>query len=570
LQAAIASRLMTNKIEPNEQLTPLKRLERDASRVKEIVSVLLRYRLADLLAGLNIPAFVDPAVEGDPPLATDQTQEERIRLALTELGPTFIKVGQLLSTREDLIGQALAEELAKLQSNAPPDPPEVVANTITRELGRPPSEIFAEFEPEAFASASIAQVHKAMLWSGEVLAVKVQKSGIQEQIEADFSILDSLAQMAEGHSETAKSWGVVRMVEEFKRTVINDLNFTRELRNLQTFENNFEEDFSVRFPTPWPELSTRRVLTMDFLDGILGTDVEALQQSGEDLQAFAYRGANVYLKMIFRDSFYHADPHPGNLMMLRDGVLGVIDCGTVGRIDEGLRDDLESLVETVTQGDVESLTNNLWALCKDQTDDARTALQSDLSALLEQSQGSLKDVNISGILTGMLQIFQKYRLSVRPGLTALLRTLVELDGTARRLDPQFSLATVLEPYESEAIRRRMDPRWLMKKARKGILEWTEFLENFPKDLSTTLHKIRTGEFRVRLEHHSLNSIINRVVLGILTASLILGSSLLWSTNAPPLIDGVSALGAIGFICVLILSATLYRAIKESGEITPDD
>ncbi len=560
---------MTNKIEPSEQLSPLKRLERDATRVKQIVSVLVRYRLADLLAMLNIPAFVDPMVESAD-ATTDQTQEERIRLALTELGPTFIKAGQLLSTREDVVGAALALELAKLQSNAPPDPPEVVIETITRELGRPPSEIFAEFEEEAYASASIAQVHKAMLWSGEMLAVKVQKHGIQEQIEADFSIMESLAEMAEEHSESAKNWGVVRMVQEFKRTIFNDLNFSREQRNIQAFENNFEDDFSVRFPAVWPEFSTRRVLTMEFFQGILGTDIEALQESGENLEAFAFRGANVWLKMIFRDGFYHADPHPGNLMMLPNGVLGILDCGTVGRIDEGLRDDLESLVETITQGDVESLTNNLWALCKDQTDDTKTALQSDLSSLLEESQGSIKQVNVPGILNGMLLIFQKYQLSVRPGLAALLRTLVELDGTARRLSPKFSLATVLEPYESEAIRRRMDPRWIMKKARKGMLEWTQFLENLPKDLSTTLHKIRTGEFRVRLEHHSLNSIINRVVLGILTASLILGSSLLWSYKAPPLIGEISAMGAIGFAAAIVCSWMLYRAIKESGEITPDD
>ena len=560
---------MTKKIETTEHLSPLKRLERDTVRVKEIFSVLMRYRLAGLLSTLNIQAFVDETAE-EPTDPSEQSKEERIRLALTELGPTFIKAGQLLSTREDIVGIALAEELAKLQSDAPPDPPEVVATTIARELGRPVSEIFQEFEPEAFASASIAQVHKAMLWSGEVLAVKVQKRGAQEQIEADLSIMESLAQMAEEHSDHAKTWGVVRMVQEFRRVILNDLNFTRELRNIQTFEINFDEDFSVRFPTPWPELSSRRVLTMEFLDGILGTDIEALRESGEDLDAFAFRGANVYLKMIFRDGFYHADPHPGNLMLLRDGVLGIIDCGTVGRIDDALRDDLESLVESITQNDVEALTDTLWAQSKDQSDEAKIDLQTDVANLLENSEGSMKDVNFTVILVGMLQIFQKYKIAVRPGLTSLLRTLVELDGTARRLSPTFSLATVLQPYESEAIRRRLDPRWLMKKAKKGMFEWAEFLENLPKDLSTTLHKVRTGEFRVRLEHHSLNSIVNRVVLGILTASLILGSSLLWSSKAPPLINGVSALGALGFAAVLLLSWMLYKAIKESGEITPPD
>ena len=560
---------MSDRVNQTKQLSPIKRLERDASRVREIVGVLVRYGFADWLAAVHIQAFVDPTAEPQEGIAK-QSKEERIRLALIELGPTFIKVGQLLSTRPDLINPALAQELSKLLEDVPPDPPEVVATTLAQELGSPVNVLFAEFDPQPYASASIAQVHRALLGCGCEVAVKVQKRGIQAQVEADLSIMESAGQIAEEHSDAMKALGVAQMVEEFKRTILNDLDFNRELRNIETFRANFENDPTVRFPATWPEYSARRVLTMEFLAGISGSNVQEVQEAAGDVDAFAERGANVYLNMIFRDSFYHADPHPGNLMLLPGGVVGVVDCGTVGRIDEGLREDLESLVEAITRNDIESLTHTLWNLSPEESDEEEQRLHSDLSALLEDADVTSENANVSAVLIGMLRIFHKYRLSVRHGLTALLRTIIELDGTARSLSPSFNLQSVLQPYESKIVARKLDPTRWFEKSRKNAREWVEFLEDLPSDLSKTLHKVRTGELRVRLEHRNLNSIVNRVVLGLIIAALILGSSLLWSFKAPPLFDGVSLLGIVGYAAVLILGWLLYRAIKDSGEISPQD
>ncbi len=560
---------MSDKSRQSDQLLPSKQTDIDMARLRQIANVMVRYGLADWLSAVGIAAF---RAEGESKnhALENQTKEERIRLALTELGPTFIKVGQLLSSMPDVVGPKLAAELSTLQADVPADPPGVAAATVANELGRPIDDLFKKFEIEPWASASVAQVHRAQLWSGEIVAVKIQKDGIREQVESDLAIIEYAARLAEDHSETMKSWGAVRMAQEFRRTILNDLDFNRERKNIEMFRKNFEDDPNVYFPATYEGYSTDRVLVMDYLDGILGNDLECLEQSGEDLEAFACRGANVYLKMIFRDGFYHADPHPGNLMLLPEGVVGIVDCGTVGKIDEALQEDLEALVEAITEGDVNSLSNTIWDQSKEQSDESKENIRADLAILLEDAQGSVSQINTSGILTGMLQVFQKYKVSVRPGLTALLRMLVLLDGTARRLNPKFSLQSVLEPYEQEAIKRRLDPRTILKKARKGLRAWSEFLEGLPSDLSKTLHKVRTGELHVRLQHRNLDSIVNRAVLGIITSSLILGSSLLWSMKAPPIVNGISLLGGIGFVVALILAWTLYKAIKDSGKISPEN
>jgi ubiquinone biosynthesis protein len=402
------------------------------------------------------------------------------------------------------------------------------------------------------------------------VAVKVQKEGIQAKVEADLSVLQSLAELAEKNSETYRDWQVVRLVREFRRSLLNELDFQRELRNLEAFDRNFEGDPNVHFPRTWPEYSSRRVLTMEHLEGPLGTDIDAIRASGVDLNEFAARGANIYLQMIFRDSFYHADPHPGNLMLLPGGVVGILDCGMVGTLDENLRDDLESLVSAITESDAEALTATLWAQSKGQPESARDELHTDIADLLAESKRPLGSLDIGLILNGVMDIFRKYRVAPRPGLTQLLRMLILLDGTARRLNPDFSLDGILKPYEEEAVKRRLEPGRLWKQLQRSLIEWDKFIRVLPGELTSTMQRVRTGEFRVGLEHRHLDSVVNRLVLGIMTSSLILGSSLLWSLKAPPLIQDISIFGAVGFIFSLVMAFVLYRAIRSSGKTVPKD
>jgi len=307
---------------------------------------------------------------------------------------------------------------------------------------------------------------------------------------------------------------------------------------------------------------------MEYMDGALGTQLNDLRLRKEDLDAFARRSADVYLNMIFRDGFYHADPHPGNIMLLRDGVVGILDCGMVERVDEGLREDLESLIGAVTRGDADDLTDTLWARARNQPEKAKEELRADITDLLLESQGTLEDVG--NILTGILKIFQKYHVNIRPGITALLRTMVILDGTARRQSSDFNLQSMLEPYEAEAVKRRMQPGYMLRRFGHAFVKWDRFIEHLPGELSETLHKMRSGELRVELKHRHLDAVINRLVLGILTAAMFLGSSLLWSMKAPPMISGVSVFGAVGYCIAVILGWQVYKAIKDSGKVAPQD
>jgi ubiquinone biosynthesis protein len=290
---------------------------------------------------------MNPANQSIADLATPV----RIRLALSELGTTFIKFGQMLSTRPDLVGPDVAAELAHLQSQTPPDPPGAAEATIEKELGSAPSALFASFDSTPFASASIAQVHHARLHSGEAVVVKVQKTGIGSRVEADLSMLVDLASLAERQLEDLKPYHPVAIVHQFTKMMRAELDFQRELRNIQQFRQNFAADETVHFPVPYPELCSTRVLTMECLEGTLVSQVKTPTGEDSEMDAFARRGANTYLQMIFGDGFYHADPHPGNLMILPGGVVGVLDCGMVPRLDDDLREAIEDLLLAAVQRD---------------------------------------------------------------------------------------------------------------------------------------------------------------------------------------------------------------------------
>jgi ubiquinone biosynthesis protein len=552
-------------------LGAIERLERDALRVAEIVGVLVKYGLADWLKKLPVTRLKQWLRSAEGQAIGDLGLNERVRLALTDLGTTFIKLGQMLSTRPDLVGLQLAEELSRLQAEAPADSPETVSQLIASELGQPPEVLLAAFDPEPFASASIAQVHGALLPTGERVVLKIQKSGVAKRVESDLSILSGLAELAEKYASELRPYEPVALVRQFRRSIQRELDFNSERRNLEEFGRNFAGDPTVRFPRPWPEFCSRRVLTMERFEGIPGTDTGRLLASGADLTELARRGAAMYLEMIFRDSFYHADPHPGNLMLLPGGVLGVVDCGMTGRLDEGLRDAIEGLLLAIAQKDAESLTDAVWYLGAVPPACSREQLRSDLTEFVaEYTAQSITELDLSAALGSLTDIIRRYRVVLPPGVSLLLRTLVLLEGTSRRLSPEFSLAEVIHPFYQKSLGRRLSPRRLLLRLARVYRDWDRLFQALPRDLNETLRRIRAGRFSVHLDHRHLDPVVNRLVLGIITASLFLGSSLLWSMNAPPLVGGVSVFGASGYLVALVMGWRLFRAVRKSGNVDSDE
>ncbi|EMI25261.1 ABC1 kinase family protein [Rhodopirellula europaea] len=555
------------------ELIEVPQLIRNAERFREVVTILTRHGLADWMSG--VPSIWPERLRDSAD--ESMTTAARIRVAFEELGTTFIKLGQVLSTREDLVGRELACELAQLRANTPSDPADVVIAMIESELGAGIDELFLKFDSTAMASASIGQVHRATTHEGHDVVVKVQHPGIEQRIVNDLEIMQKLAEIAEQQSERLTQYRPVDTIREFHRSLMRELDFQRELKNMNRFRTNFQDEPDVHFAKPYPKLSSRRVLTMQRLDGISVSNKAELKTSGTDLNEVAHRGAVVFLDMIFRDGFYHADPHPGNLMVLNrnvpsqdpssDGppakqVIGLLDCGMVGRIDDALKDDLEVALIAAVTGDAESIAEIAVRLGDVPCDFDEPSLVNEIHDMLDDySDQKLREFDVSACLRDVTGIIREHRIYLPAKVAMLLKVLAMLEGTAHQLDPNFSLAELLEPYGQQAMRRRLSPRRVYERIKNRVDDWDHLLSILPKDLGDVLHSLKQGNFDIHLQHRRLEPIVNRLVMGILTAALFVGSASLWSSGVPPLLFGVSVPGMLG------CSLAIFMGVRLSWQIS---
>lgn len=532
-------------------------------RAQDVVRVLLKYGLAGWMKGTEWEPARRLLTSHSGENLTDQSFAVRLRLALTDLGTTFIKLGQVLSTRPDLMGLEVAHELASLRSSTPADAPEVALATVEKELGRPISECFKEFEREPIASASIGQVHLARLPSGKQVVVKVQHPGIEGTIRRDLSILSKLAALAEIRDEL-KRYQPVAVVREFRQTMLRELDFRREMRNLQQFRASFAEDPTVLFPRPYPDLTSGRVLTMSYLKGISVGDAEALKHSHINGEQMARIGADVFVQMIFRDGFYHADPHPGNLLALPKKRVGILDCGMVGRIDDDLRERIIDLLLAAADRDAPRLAEVIAIVCKAPANLDRAGLSGDLMEVMGQyGAQSIESFDVSGALTAVTRLIHEYRLVMPSRLSMLIKCLVLLEGTGRALNSKFNLANLLEPYRQQYIAQQFSPQLWFKKAKRMQRDLQVLAEAMPRHANAILEQAETGKFSIRLSHFSLETAVNRLVHGLCLGFLLLASSLLWSRGVRPTIRGVSVLGVLGYMAGIVLGAKLLWAIHRT-------
>ncbi len=551
------------------KITSVPQIYRNANRWREILSTLSKYGLAGWISRFDLSFAKGLLKNRNGEVLAKHSRETRIRLALEELGPTFIKLGQILSTRPDLAGIALADELKKLQTDVPADPPDVVRTTIETEMGQPIEDLFAEFNEKPLASASIGQVHLARLHNGDEVVVKVQHHDIEQQIRVDLDILTGLAQLAERIPEMAV-YRPKTTVAEFQRALRRELDFGREERNMQQFARDFADDETVQIPTSYTEFSTPRVLTMQRLDGIKLTETTRLAASEIDLDEIARRGARLYLEMIFENGFYHADPHPGNMVLLEGGVIGLLDFGMVGRIDESMRDDLEELLMAIVGEDSERLTSVITRIGAVPSEMDETALSGELADYVSHFGNlPLESFDLSGALREMIEIVRRYRIMLPAPLAMLLKVLIMLEGTAQLLNPRFNLTEVMEPYQKKMVRRRLSPLRQVKRMQRVFYEVEQLAELLPRRIREILQQIQTGRFDVHLDHRGLEPSVNRLVLGMLASALFVGSSLMISRGV-----GVIELfsyrfpipGMIGMLASLALGVRLWRAISKSGHL----
>ncbi len=549
------------------KLGALAQFSKNAQRFGEIVGILVKYGLANWIKE-NDPQYVKDLLKSSKgEQITAMSPEVRLRMALTELGTTFIKLGQILSTRADLIGPDMAEELTKLQADVPPDDPEVVGQTVENELGRPLEALFADFELEAMGSASIGQVHRAKLHSGETVVVKVQHTGIEPIVMNDLEILKALAELAERYDPDLRLFQPRATVADFSRNLIRELDFRRELRSMRQFKQNFADNNWLHIPASYPELSSKRVLTMEMLVGFSIAKTDKLAEENIDTNNLAQQGANMYLEMIFRDRFFHADPHPGNIWVLPGGKLGLLDCGMTGRLDSEMREELEGLLLAAVDNDPERLTDHVYRIATVPQSADRNALRRDIEDFLaEYVNVSVDDLDLSAALNTFTDILRAHHIMLPAGISLLIRVLVMLEGTSRLLDRNFSLTELIQPYAVKSVQRRYSPEKILLQAKETYRDWDRVMKILPRELFDILIRIREGRFDVSIEHRRLEKVVTWLVHGMLSAALFLGGSMILSREIRPTVGGISVIGAGAAVLGLLLGYRLIRAMKRSGNL----
>jgi ubiquinone biosynthesis protein len=547
------------------RISTIPQIYRNVNRWGEILSILSKYGLAGWLSRFDFAMGKSLLKNRTGQVLANESREARIRMALEELGPTFIKLGQILSTRSDVVGVELATELQKLQTNVPGDTIEQVAAVVLAELGRPIDEVFTEFSQTPIASASIGQVHRARLKTGEEVAVKVQHPAITQRMRVDLDILIGLAQLAERLPEL-HPYRPRQIVAEFQRMLRRELDFNCERRHIDHFLRAFGEGRLLKVPRPFAELCTERVLVMEWLDGIPLTDVERVRSTGADLSRLAEAGAEAYLEMVFRHGVYHADPHPGNLLLMPDGKLGLLDYGMVVRMDETLREEIEEMLLAIVEQDAARLGSVVMRVGATPPGLDETSLSIDLADFVSHyAHQAVDHFELGTALKEMIDIMLQYHIVLPSPMSVLLKVLIMLEGTSRRLEPNFCLMEVLAPYQKKILAQRLSPKRQLRKVRRMAYEFEQLAEVVPRRIRDILQQVQTGRFDVHLDHRGLEPSVNRLVLGMLTSALFLGSVILITNHAWPFRE-ISVPGTLGMLLSGFLGLRLLRAIGKSGSL----
>ncbi|MFN3599372.1 MAG: ABC1 kinase family protein [Aquificaceae bacterium] len=485
--------------------------------------------------------------------------EEHLRLAFEELGVTFIKLGQILSVRPDLLPDNYLRELSKLQDRVPPADAESIKKVIEEEFGKPYKDLFDYFENEPLASASIGQVHRARLKSGERVVLKVQKPYVEKQIEEDLAILEELVQISM-KTELGQRWDVQSIFEEFSYTIRNELDYTREGRNCDTFRRNFLKDTDVYVPKVYWEFTTKRVLCLEEIEGIKISDGDALVSKSFDLKEIARKGARIYLKMIFKDGFFHADPHPGNFLVMKDGSIGLLDYGMVGSVDSITRINLFQLMYGILRNDLDLVIDALYDLGISMRTKRERFLKRELEILFSYYfMQPLKEVKLSKVVQDTFKLSYKYGIRIPSDLFLLLKTLALAEGTALNLNPEFRLIEEMKPYVGKGFKQVFIPMVSRNEVTKNLIITTKILLQGVHKTKKFLSELERGELELSINYKGedkfikdLKRDINRLSMSILTLGFMLSSSFIILTIAPHMVKDYLVYFLLIFTLILVI------------------
>jgi len=537
----------------------------DSKRLAEIIAVFGRYGLAEPFRD-HLPESLRRHLGHPDGSVSARPAPVRLRLALTELGPTFVKLGQMLSVTPGILPSAYADELAKLQEHVQPEPAAVARSTIERELGRPVDELFASFDDEPFAAASMAQVHRAKLHNRHAVAVKVQRDGIEEHVHVDLQLISYLAGVLEDHSDELRLYRPRELAARFRSRTLEELDFEREAANADRFAANFAEEPDVVFPRTYPELSSSRVLTMSLVKGTTFASETPRRLSHVDRQALGRRGAEIWLEMVFRDGFVHADPHPGNLVVVSGGRLGIIDTGMVLRIDDATREQFIELIDALTSGSSKDFAEALLEACEHPPGTDAASLADDLDGLITTyGNRSVQSMDVSKAIGDFAEVVHDHRLLLPAKISMLLQIAIELEGTSRLLDADFRIMPMLENYQHKLVAQEWSPAVIEKRLKSAARHWRHERRSLISTIEVLGEELRGGNLNLKLTHAGNDRVANRLIEGIITGSLLLASSILWQARAVPVEGGVPILAAVALTASVVLAVHLLFRIRASEE-----
>jgi len=538
-------------------------------RFQHVVNVLAKYGFGEAMSQVHVweCVHVERGILKRECKIPEVNIAQRIRLAIEELGPTFIKLGQLLSTRPDLIPPDIITELKKLQASVNFIPAAAIRGIVESELRRPIVEVFDSFDDNPIAAASLAQVHRAV-YKGKQVVLKVQRPNIAESTAADIDIMRNLAALAERYSPTFYLINAVGLVEEFDRLMKKELDFKEEAFNMRRFAQNFADDDTIRIPEVYIELSTRRMIVMEFLDGINISNTQKLADEGYNLKLIAKRGAILGFKSTFQFGFFHADPHPGNVIVLPDNVIGLVDYGMMATLSLRDRERLAKLVYFISIRDEKRVARALNELMESEDTIPAEDLEPQMSAIInEYGDVSAGELRLAGMLFAMMRAIMTHGGRLRPQLLWVTKSIAIQEEIAASLHADFNLMELGKPFAQNILNQKFNPF----SQPFGLYYWLndvlDTARDLPYDIGIVLREFRKGRFRIEFEHIGLEPIrltmeriANRTSLTIIIAALLISSSMIVLSKVPPFIGSIPLLGFIGYIAAIVLSLLLIIAV----------
>jgi ubiquinone biosynthesis protein len=514
---------------------------------------------------------------GSASRAGESTTWQRVRMVLEELGPTFIKLGQILSNRPDLVPNELQDELERLQEDVPPFSGEESVAIVEAELGASVDELFSEFDRTPLAAASIAQIHRAVLADGAEVAVKIRRPGLAELVEVDLDILGELAELLERYVPESRNISPRDLVAEFERGMRQELDFGRERAAIERFAKQFAREESIKVPRVYRGYSSARVLTIEYIDGTplsayLGGNTGGPGPAAEDGRRIARLGAELTLKQVFVHGFFHADPHPGNILVLEDGRLCYLDFGLTGSL---IQRDLEVVSDVLTSiigRNEQKAARAVVKLAGRRDFEAARRIERDVAELIDRFQSvQAGDFSFTGLLSELVAVLVDEGLRLPPDLFLLVKALITIEGVATGLDPEFDFASQLEPFARTLVRERYSPHRVRSNVATVASDYSEVLQSFPADYYRVVDALSSGRLRVRLDEASERTVRKTVmdassalVFAVVLGSLIIGSAVIVHSRVPPLWNGIPLIGIVGFVAAGLVGFWLVIKIIRSG------